>query len=261
MVGQKNILEWIDKNIEKFPGFIVIVAPRGCGKRLLASYIANKMKATYVRCGVKVDEVRNIIDSAYATKDKILYCMEDADTMRAEAKNAMLKVTEEPPKNAYFCMTVEDDSSLLDTIKSRANVIHLEPYTESELQEYATKYDGKIAQLSAATSPYEVDMLYRYGEDFVNYVNLVIDNIAEVQPANAFKSGGKLALKNEEDKYDLKLFFGLFMNLCTERIIQNPLKYARGIQVTSAYYNKVNMLGVNKQQLYDMWVFDLREVW
>jgi hypothetical protein len=239
----------------------VVVAPRGCGKRLLASYIANKMQATYVRCGVKVDEVRAIIDSAYTARDKILYCMEDADTMRAEAKNAMLKVTEEPPKNAYFCMTVEDDSSLLDTIKSRANVIHLEPYTEIELQEYAKKYDKVIPNLSAAMSPYEVDMLYKYGEEFVNYVNLVIDNIAEVQPANAFKSGGKLALKNEEDKYDLKLFFGLFMNLCVERLMKDPLKYATGIEITSSYYNKVGMLGVNKQQLYDMWVFDLRGVW
>lgn len=264
MIGQRSIIDWIDRNLDNFPTFIIFVAPRGCGKRMLAHYVARKLGANYAPCGVKVDEVREVINTAYSTRDKALYCFEDADTMRAEAKNAMLKVTEEPPANAYFCMTVEDESSLLDTIKSRGHVILLQPYTRDEIKDYVLDKYGEDAPMvicDVASTPREADLMVQYGPDFMDYVELVVDNVAEVQPANAFKSSGKLALKNEEDKYDLKLFWNAFISICIKRVMDDSLKYTQGVCTTIPYLLKCERLGVNKVQLYDDWVFNIREVW
>lgn len=272
MIGQTNIINRIDNMIDKFPNFIVLVSPRGSGKTMLAKYIASKLNATLITCGIKVDEIREMIDMANTVRDTTLYFIKDADTMRAEAKNAMLKITEEPPKNAYFVLSVTDDSTLLDTIKSRAYVFQLEPYSRDELKTYFWQnYNEGGEEVNMITdiaeTPYEVDLIVKYGLEFIEYVNLVIDNIAEVQSANAFKSGNKLAFKDEEDKYDLKVFWTTFSNLCLERLSKKgrcsgkTTLLCHYINVTNKYIYKLNRLGVNKQQLYDSWVFAIREVY
>jgi DNA polymerase III delta prime subunit len=122
MIGQKRNLEMIDKWVaDGCPQFFCISGSRGGGKRLLAQILANKLDTTYSEVGIKVDDVREVIDSAI--KYGGFYVFADADSMSTNAKNALLKITEEPPKNSYFVVTVEDEASLLDTIKSRAQMI------------------------------------------------------------------------------------------------------------------------------------------
>jgi replication-associated recombination protein RarA len=269
VIGQKNILEWLEKNAENMSNFIIFVGPRGGGKTMLAKILAKKLQANFATCGIKVDEIREVIDTAYKVSDKTVYCIQDADLMKAGAKNAMLKITEEPPKNAYFVLTVRDESTLLGTIKSRGTLFNLQPYTQDELKRYfysniaseGSNYPELDTITRIARTPFEVDLITKYGKEFLDYVELVVDNISEVQPANAFKSANKLAFKDETDKYDIELFFNTFIEICLNRIVKNPIKYANGVRVTAPYLLKCSKLGANKQQLYDMWVFAIREVW
>ena len=47
IIGQYNALSWIQMWVEKgFPHFVVLIAPKGCGKRTLAKYIAEKLNAS-----------------------------------------------------------------------------------------------------------------------------------------------------------------------------------------------------------------------
>lgn len=260
MIGQKGITSWIDNNVGSFPHFVVFVGKKGSGKKTLCKYICSKLGLLYSICDIKVDAVREVISTAEMSNTKILYCFADADNMRSEAKNAMLKITEEPPENAYFCLTVSNEAYLLDTIKSRANVFKIQPYTRQEIDEYfllSNRDADRELVCDIAETPYEVDLLCEYGKEFIDYVWLVIDNIAEVEPANAFKSSQKLAIKNDEG-YDLGLFFKCFMKLCLQR---NTSKYLRGVVVTAKYLNDVDKMGVNKQHLYDAWLLELRSVW
>ena len=267
MVGQKHILELINPWIlnGQAPHFIVLIGPKGSGKTCLTKYIADKLEAVYSETDIKVDAIREVIDTAYKVRDKVVYHIKDADTMRPEAKNAMLKITEEPPKDAYFIMTVQNDANLLDTIKSRATVLFIEPYTVDEICEYAkSKYNNVDSIiLDIADNPYQVDVLVHYGKDFIDYVNLVLDNIGLVEPANAFKSGNKLAFKDDDSKYDILIFLKTFMILCEKKITeqgQYENKWADAIIVTSKYIDKLSKLGVSKVQMYDNWVFEIREV-
>lgn len=261
MIGQKNIIEWVNANIDTLPHFLVFVGAKGSGKRTLAKYIAEKLGAVYSEIGIKADDVREVVDTASLSASKVLYCFADADTMKPAAKNAMLKITEEAPENAYFVLTVENESTLLDTIKSRAFVTTMEDYSMDELLEYAHEKNYSVKNISMASTPYEVDMLYAYGEDFINYVNLVIDNIAEVEPANAFKSSAKLAIKNEEG-YDLKFFFTALNYIMVHRLLWGSCdkkKYAKATLATNKARKKLSDISANKQQVYDSWVFEIRE--
>ena len=272
MIGQANnrskILSWIEA--DNVPHFIVIVGTRGCGKTMLAKYLADKMNCMYAISDIKVDAIREIINTAYTATDAIVYHIQNADNMRAEAKNALLKITEEPPRNAYFVMTIQNDSSLLATLKSRAQVLRVEPYTKEELMQYAhEKYpDDNWTDLlmNIVSTPYDIDVMSIYDKTaFIDYVNLVIDNIGAVEPANAFKSANRLQFKDtdlDRTKFELKLFFSAFVAICEQKIYSGLYdnKWADAIIVTTPYIDSVDKLGVNKQQLYDKWVFEIREV-
>ena len=141
--GQKNVLATINGLIErnKFPRFSIIVADTGCGKKVLCDYIARKLEANFVPCGNKIDDIREVIQNAYTMTEKTLYMIFDCDDMSSAAKNSLLKVTEEPPNNAYFAMTVQDPSSILGTISSRGTIFYTEPYSYKDLSDFIS-YKG-----------------------------------------------------------------------------------------------------------------------
>lgn len=273
MVGQEKNIKWVNTAIEndKVPKSIVIIGPKGSGKRTMAKFIAQKLNCVYALSDIKVDAVRQVIDTAYKTTDKVLYCFENADNMKNAAKNALLKVTEEAPTYAWFVMTLMDDSTLLPTIKSRSFVMNMQPYTAEDKRLILSSLDTerKLTPeqrsyfIEMANTPYELQKLFEYGQDFLDYVEMVADNISVVESANAFKSGNKLALKSNDEGYDLSLFMLAFVQLCIKRITEgkSPIKYASGVPCTSWAYRDSMKLGVNKQQLFDWWVFKLRSVW
>lgn len=273
MVGQKKNIKWVNTAIEndKVPKSIVIIGPKGSGKRTMAKFIAKKLNCVYAPSDIKVDAVRRVIDTAYKTTDKVLYCFENADNMKNAAKNALLKVTEEAPTYAWFVMTLMDDSTLLPTIKSRSFVMNMQPYTAEDKKLILSSLDTerKLTPeqrsyfIEMANTPYELQKLFEYGQEFLDYVEMVADNISVVESANAFKSGNKLALKSNAEGYDLSLFMLAFVQLCIKRITEgkNPIKYASGVPCTNWAYRDSMKLGVNKQQLFDWWVFKLRSVW
>ena len=266
MIGQSGIKYWVERNKDNFPHFIVIIGESGSGKRTVAKYIANKLSLIYSECEISTEAVRDVIDTAYKSTTNVLYCFPNADTMKVQAKNAMLKITEEPPENAYFCLTINDDSNLLDTLRSRAQILNIEPYSFVEIGQFidslpsSTTFDLPTLGVMAK-HPGEAKLLHEYGKEFYEFAELVVDNIAEVEPANAFKTSQKLALKNEEDKYDLKTFLNTVAYILWKKIKENKVerkKYIQALLVTTDKVNKLDRIGVNKQQLYDMWVFEIR---
>ena len=211
MIGQTKLIsdlyELIDNN--KFPRFSIIVGSVGSGKRTLCSYVASKLNAFWCfESDNKVETVRRVITEAYKVVSPTLYIFTDVDNMSAQAKNALLKVTEEPPNNAYIILTIADINQTLSTIRSRAQIFRMDPYTPTEIGEYANSIGvnnaeemGIIADI--CETPGEVNILVQNGIiAFDEYVNLVVDNIAEVSCANAFKISNKIKMKDDGEGYD-----------------------------------------------------------
>ena len=270
MIGQKQLLEKIQNEIEgnRFSRFILLVGAKGSGKKTLVKQIAEMLGAYLcIQPDVKIESVRNMISDAYKVASKTLYVLADADKMSLAAKNAMLKVAEEPPNNSYILMTLESENNTLDTIRSRARIYHMENYTSDLIFEYAnSKYslersDMMIVQELCET-PLEVDMLVESGvKEFFGYVEKVISNINQVSGANAFKIASRLSLKEDSEGYDLRLFLKAFLTVCARRLTDDIIQYGSGIRITSKYLQELRITGVNKQSLFDMWILDIRKAW
>ena len=270
MIGQEvlvsRVLGQISRN--KFPRFSILIGEKGSGKKTLAKDIAHMLDAVYCYIDTPVDEIRTMIDESYTLLEPIVYIIADCDNMSSAAANALLKVTEEPPHKAYFILTCESLENLLPTIRSRGVTYMLEPYTYEnkcdflECQPNQPKCENFM--LSVASNLGELSELMNLDvQAFQDYVNLVIDNIAEVSGSNAFKISEKINLKDDKDKYDLRLFWRAFSSLCIDRMMgaDDPLKYANAVAITGDNLQQLSIRGINKQMLFDTWLLSIREAW
>jgi len=271
MIGQENLLKQIDNQISEntFPRFVIIEGAKGSGKKLIVDYIEEKIeehigeKCTCIEFGSSVASVRDAIHMAYKTTSTAVFSFPDADSMTGNAKNALLKVTEEPPNHVYFVMTLEDKLNTLETIRSRGTVFTMDKYTPKQLVEYAnceSKEEENII-IKLCETPGEVNLLKAMGvESFYAYVDKVFYNIAEVSGANAFKIADKIALTDDEG-YDLKLFWKAFVDICGDKLKEEKNKeLADVITITSRYLQDLRINGINKKALFDLWILDVRGV-
>lgn len=279
MIGQSNLLTIIDEQImmDEFPRFSIIIGPGGSGKKTLAKAMAFALESRCNFIEPKIDAVREMIKECYTINDTMVYVIADADNMSISAKNAMLKICEETPKKAYIIMTVCDESSLLDTIKSRASIYRMSPYTPAELLDYARlskdnlSNAGELIVQDLCETPGDVNKLYAVGvEAFYKFVEKVVDNIAEVSTANALKILDSIDTKgNDEDKYDMILFLRAFKAVCgkemrkavTQNDVEGQMYFSAGIKVVSNTLSKMNITGINKGALFDMFILDIRKEW
>lgn len=269
MVGQKRLLQRIEKMAAAgFPRFVILYGGKNSGKRTVCKQIAKLLKAHYVVGGNKVDDVRELIALAYRQREPILYAIPEADKMSAAAKNALLKITEEPPVNAYFILTTGTVEGLLETLKSRATLLKMDPYSPDELIEYAELKGYKpnrneqaiIKDICNLTG--DVDILMAYDvEAFFDYAVLMVENIQKVSGANALKIGSKLATNKNNEGWDIALFMRAVIRIYAQKMWDNPLAiYQKCIEITMFYLSELNITGINKAALVDMWILELRGV-
>ena len=65
-----------------------------------------------------------------------IYIINQADSMTVEAQNALLKTLEEPPEYAIIILITSNKEALLDTIKSRCEIIKFLPISILDLNNY-----------------------------------------------------------------------------------------------------------------------------
>lgn len=265
MIGQKQLIKQIDSLIKTgFPQFVVITGEKGSGKKTIAEDIASKIaKIHWTLEDNKIANIREMIGMSYNNYQPTVCIIPEADTLSSAAQNAILKLVEEPPKNTYFIMTTQDINYVLSTIKSRAFVLTMDPYTSAEISEYA-KEDNKLYSQICET-PGECDLLQAMNiEEFVDFVTKVVDNIGEVATANALKLGQSIAMKEDDKGYDMKLFFKVFIYECMQRDFQSKGHQCNYLQMelaTSKMMQKLRIKGVNKQMLFTDWIMEMRRIW
>jgi DNA polymerase III delta prime subunit len=256
MIGQKYLKRYVKTLIDEgnFPRFSIFVGPKGSGKK---TFLKEYFEGIYPENN-GVDSIRKIIDMAHKVAYRT-FIIPDADDMSNAAKNALLKVVEECPNDNYFIMTLEDAVNTLDTIRSRAQIFHMDKYYPRDLKDYANTIgikDGEELEIIAdvCETPGDVNILHEQGvKEFYDFTNLVFDNIADVSLANALKIPNKLSLKDGAEGYDLRLFLRMFMSLCISR--QANLEW---VMTTSKCSTTLRTKAVNKQMLLDTWIFDIR---
>lgn len=278
MIGQDDLRQTFDMMLygeeNLFPQFAILIGTVGSGRKTLIRQYFKEKDCIWLEDN-KVASVKKMVTLAHKVSKKV-FVIADADTMSTGAKNALLKVVEECPNDNYFIMTLEARSNTLRTITSRATVFNMDRYTPDDIEEYYWSLDGSdiLRQGSSddadivkdiCDTPGEVNTLLKDGvQDFCAYVNLVMNNINSVSFANSFKIADKLAKKEDDDGYDLKMFWKVFIKMCFEKMTNSGAAeakiYSRWAIRTSDCLKKLNSKSVNKSMLIDDWIINIRKI-
>ncbi len=155
LIGNDDIKKTLARAIksERFSHAYIIEGDVGTGKRLIATLASAGIlcQSELERpCGIcksckkvldgihtdvryfeitQVDQVREIKQGLYDAPNESefkIYILENAHKMNVKAQNALLISLEEPPKNVVFFLLTTDAGALLETIRSRAQILRTE---------------------------------------------------------------------------------------------------------------------------------------
>lgn len=105
---------------------------------------------------IKIAQIRKLQTDIIVKphKEYKIYIINEAEKMTVEAQNALLKTLEEPPNYAIINLVTNNKDILLDTIKSRCEIIKFLPISLIDLKNYLIKRgeDEQRAQLLATFS-------------------------------------------------------------------------------------------------------------
>lgn len=135
LVGQKHIMEQIDR-WKEFPNFLIVQGPRHYGKTYFVIYLCEKFGLHYVKVNNSVGDIRELI-SLMRENSNTVYHFKDFDSASLQAKNALLKVTEETKRGNHIVIT---GNTQIKTLESRAKKFVMSAYSVDDIITYMNKY-------------------------------------------------------------------------------------------------------------------------
>lgn len=127
--GNKDIVEGIQKNLSKVHLYL-LHGDRGCGKTTLARIIARELKIDQhevhemdAASNRGINEVRELQQIAWSKPmfgQYKIFIIDECHRLTGDAKDALLKILEEPPAHVFFVMCTTEPAKVITTIKSRA---------------------------------------------------------------------------------------------------------------------------------------------
>ena len=190
----------------------------------------------------------------------------DADKMSIGAKNAVLKITEEPPQNAYFIMTTSNLANILPTLTSRGTLFTMNPYTPTEIETIIKKFrpDAKLKVtrliMNLATTPQDVMDLFNTDVDKLsNTIDVFCTNVGSINLANSLKISTFLQFKEEDtDKFNPVLFMrGCMFEFSKLFIDTFDTVYSKLVNITSKYLADMESKSLSKVATVDNWILEL----
>ena len=171
ILGNENIKELLTNAVKnnKTSHSYMFVGTEGIGKKMIAKEFAKMILCTDETkyCGrcksciefesnnnpdfriiepdgnsLKIEQIRQLqrkIQEKPIISSKKIYIIDNADKMTIEAQNCLLKTLEEPPEFAILILIGSNESSFLDTIKSRCIILHFEQIENKDLKEFLNK--------------------------------------------------------------------------------------------------------------------------
>lgn len=124
---------------------------------------------------IGVDEAQEIVKSlslkAYEGGYKVMIIWM-SEKMNTACANKLLKLIEEPPSKTVFILIAEDEEQIINTIKSRCQILHFPPLAENVIKDALIKNYGldvsvatKIAHQSNGNYNKACDLVYQDSED------------------------------------------------------------------------------------------------
>ena len=253
LVGNKKLLLQIENMAEnkRLPHAVIVEGDAFSGRKTLAKHIARLaccMGDTVPCCKcsaclleqnpditliepnqkglIGVDVARKIRSDAYIlpnNSNKRVFIIDGAEKMNLNAQNALLKVIEEPPERAMFIFICNFASQLIDTVRSRCVLLHIDLPSQQQAIDY-------------------INENYNFDENEVGFqVNRFSGNIGKsLNALNGNEGFYRLAIKIAESSMDSEIN--------TQKLFMEYAKDVKALkQITLELYTVYHNLLVSKQ--------------
>lgn len=166
---------------------------------------------------IRINSIRDLVSKIYLSSPagtKKVFLVSEADKMRQEAANALLKVLEEPPKNSVIILTTSKVNSLPQTIVGRCQNIHFDALTNEQVKTKLTEtttYTAKqieiASKLSYGSYTRAVELLEMGIEDIRNTAIQYLLAVLKNDYAEMVLISRTVTAKNNRDRTKYFLFF------------------------------------------------------
>jgi len=129
---------------------------------------------------IKIEQIRNLQkEFTYSglESNKKVYIIKAADTLTSNAANRILKFLEEPSRQTTAIMLTENSSAIIPTIRSRCQVIDLQPLNPKNFQHKLMEQgmpEHQAILMSALTSSLEDALAWQANDWFATASKLVV---------------------------------------------------------------------------------------
>lgn len=212
-IGQSKNLELINR-WEKIPNFIIIQGDIYTGKTYLAKYISEKFKKSYILMKNSVSDVRTLVKEMKSNANAV-YHFKDFDTASVQARNALLKITEETPEGNCIIIT---GSRQIPTLESRARKLVMSAYEKEDMLTELSKYYDKSKMFDYYKAGFNTPtkaLLYKDYDgvnDLLSYAYTIFGQLSTLRAENVIVISKKFSNKYEELDHAI-LFLDMLINI------------------------------------------------
>ncbi|KAB8152124.1 DNA polymerase III subunit delta' [Kordia sp. TARA_039_SRF] len=184
---------------------------------------------------IGVDEALDVVKSltlkSYEGGYKVMIIWM-AERMNTAAANKLLKLIEEPPNQTLFILIAEDEEQIINTIRSRCQILHFPPLGEEAIKESLIQ-NLNVSEAEATKIAHQANGNYNKAVDLVHQdsEDLLFETWFVTWVRSAFKAkGNKAAIRDliawseevaKTGRETQKKFLGFCLNLFRQALLQN----------------------------------------
>ena len=251
IIGNQKIKGILDKTVESnsISHSYLFIGVEGIGKKLFAKEFAKKIlclneKKENTPCdlckscielannnnpdfmiidceenstSIKIDQIRflneKIVEKPIISNRKV-YIINNADLMRIEAQNALLKTLEEPPEYATIILVATNESMLLNTIKSRCIKLHFSKISDEEIKNYIkANLNFEINRNMLSYLGGSIGKIYKLNENNEEYtkVEQIVNKLDNANLLDIFKQA-EVLYKSKDIIQDLLEYMNILLS-------------------------------------------------
>lgn len=261
MVGQERLITKIEfLSIDTLPHSLMILGEKGSGRHTIFDMIVDKLHLPFFDITDKLSH--DMIDEIYLQVEPIIYFI-DIDGITIKESNMILKLVEEPLKNAFIVFIGRTRSGVLPTILNRCQIWEMEKYNEEQLKVFLTEEQYYL--LDYCNTPGQILYLKHLDGGVVNSMQSMCEKIVayvgSANFANTLTIGDKIAFKNEQDKWDYDVFIKILYKTIKRILSKN---YSSSLNMmfttTSALLKNSEITHINKRHLFENYLCECRYI-
>jgi replication-associated recombination protein RarA len=237
IIGQTKLLSRIATyySMQSLPKTLMFIGPAGCGKHLMAKYVAETFKLDYKEINEDISNTE-LEDYMHSTIDT-LYVI-NLNNFTEKQQNLWLKFVEEPSKSVYVVLIANSEAGILNTILNRSIKYHLEPYTKEQIEQITNTTVNDLAFKIFQTPGKLLNLTEQSFQDVLNLANTVVHSINRATYPNALVVSIKINYKDLYNKIDFDLFFDAVEYLALEDYINNKTEQSLTVFKTTNQFKQ-----------------------